>query len=157
MQYFERVTFSFFFTFALAMGGGALWAADKRPNILFAFADDWGRHASAYAKVDGPGTENDSIQTPNFDAIAKWGVLFNQAYVNAPSCTPCRSSLLSGQHFWRTGRGAILQGAVWDSNIPSWPLLLKGAGYHIGFTFKVWSPGSPRVPVPTRRACRSKT
>ena len=27
-------------------------AAD-RPNILFAFADDWGRYASAYAKVDG--------------------------------------------------------------------------------------------------------
>jgi arylsulfatase A-like enzyme len=118
--------------------------ADERPNILFAFADDWGRHASAYAAVDGPGTENDAIQTPNFDTLAKSGVLFNNAFVNAPSCTPCRSSLLSGQHFWRTNTGAILQGAVWDESIPSWPLLLHDAGYHVGYTYKVWSPGTPR-------------
>ena len=117
---------------------------DKRPNILFAFADDWGRHASAYAKADGRGTINDVIQTPNFDSIARSGVLFNHAYINAPSCTPCRSSLLSGQHFWRTGRGAILQGAVWDESIPTWPLLLQSSGYHIGFTYKVWSPGTPK-------------
>ena len=117
--------------------------AEERPNILFAFADDWGRHASAYAKTDGPGTLNDAIQTPHFDALAKSGVLFNNAFVNAPSCTPCRSSILSGQHFWRTKTGAILQGAVWDESIPSWPLLLKKDGYHIGFTWKVWSPGTP--------------
>ncbi|MCA9058742.1 MAG: sulfatase, partial [Planctomycetaceae bacterium] len=65
------------------------------------------------------------------------------AFVNAPSCTPCRSSLMSGQYFWRTGRGAILQGAIWDSAIPSWPLLLRDSGYHIGHTAKVWSPGTP--------------
>ncbi len=115
----------------------------ERPNILFAFADDWGRHASVYAEVDGEGTVNDAVNTPNFDAISKTGVLFNNAFVNAPSCTPCRSSILSGQHFWRTKRGAILQGAVWDSKIPTWPLLLEENGYHIGFTWKVWSPGTP--------------
>ncbi len=119
-------------------------SAAERPNILFAFADDWGRHASAYAAIDGPGTVNDAIQTPNFDALAATGVLFRNAFVNAPSCTPCRSSLLSGQHFWRTGRGAILQGAVWDPAIPSWPLLLQERGYDVGYTFKVWSPGTPR-------------
>jgi arylsulfatase A-like enzyme len=83
------------------------------------------------------------VRTPNFDRVASSGVLFRNAFVNAPSCTPCRSSLLSGQYFWRCGRGAILQGAVWDSTIPSWPLLLKDAGYHIGKTSKVWSPGVP--------------
>ncbi len=119
-------------------------SASERPNILFAFADDWGRHASAYAKTDGSGTENDVIQTPNFDSLAKSGVLFNNAFINAPSCTPCRSSILSGQHFWRTNTGAILQGAVWDDTIPAWPLLLKDSGYHIGYTWKVWSPGTPR-------------
>ena len=115
-----------------------------RPNILFAFADDWGRCAGAYARGDGPGGINDVVRTPNFDRIAQGGVLFNNAFVNAPSCTPCRSSLLSGRYFWQTGRGAILQGAVWDSKIPSWPLLLKDSGYHIGKTWKVWSPGTPR-------------
>ncbi len=122
----------------------SLLADSKKPNILFAFADDWGRHASVYAEMDGPGTVNDVFKTTNFDLIAKSGVLFNNAYVNAPSCTPCRSSILSGQHFWRTGRGAILQGAVWDESIPTWPLLLEKNGYHIGYTWKVWSPGSPK-------------
>jgi len=115
----------------------------KRPNILFCFADDWGRFASAYAKIDGPGTINDVIQTPNFDRLAREGVLFRRAFVSAPSCTPCRSALISGQHFWRTGRASILRGAVWDGSQPSFPLLLKEAGYHIGETYKVWSPGVP--------------
>ena len=115
----------------------------KRPNILFAFADDWGRHASAYAKIDGPGTVNDLIRTPSFDRIAHEGVLFRSAFVSAPSCTPCRSALLSGQHFWRTGRGSILQGAVWDGTNPSFPLMLRDAGYHIGKMYKVWGPGTP--------------
>lgn len=116
--------------------------ADDRPNILFAFADDWGRYASVYAKLN-PGGPSDLVSTPNFDRIAREGCLFTHAFVNAPSCTPCRSSLLSGQYFWRTGRGAILQGAIWDPNIPSYPLLLEEHGYHIGYTYKCWGPGSP--------------
>lgn len=118
-------------------------AQESRPNILFAFADDWGRCASIYAETDGKGGINDVVRTPNFDRIARKGVLFKNAFVNAPSCTPCRSSVLSGQYFWRTRRGAILQGAVWDESIPAWPMLLKDSGYHIGKTWKVWSPGTP--------------
>jgi arylsulfatase A-like enzyme len=115
-------------------------AEDRRPNIFFFFADDWGRYASVYDQY----APNAAIKTPRFDAIARRGVRFNNAHVTAPSCTPCRSSLLSGQYFYRTGRGAILQGAVWDESIPSFPLLLEKSGYHIGYTYKVWSPGTPR-------------
>lgn len=126
----------------LALASASFAAESKRPNILMIFADDWGRHASAYARLE-PGGINDVLKTPNFDRVAGQGVLFRNAFVNAPSCTPCRSSFMSGQHFWRTGRGAILRGAVWDPAIPSWPLLLKDAGYEIGKTYKVWSPGGP--------------
>jgi N-sulfoglucosamine sulfohydrolase len=134
-------------------GAGSLAAQDAppktappkpaRPNILFAFADDWGRFASSYAAVNGPGTPNDVVKTPHFDRVAREGVLFRRAFVSAPSCTPCRSALLSGQHFWRTGRGAILRGAIWDGSQPVYPLLLGEAGYHLGETYKVWSPGQP--------------
>ncbi len=113
----------------------------RPPNIVFAFADDWGRYASAYAKIDGPESLNALLHTPHFDRIADQGVLFTQAFVPAPSCTPCRSSVLSGRYFWQCGLGAILQGAVWDESIPTYPLLLEQAGYHIGYTYKVWSPG----------------
>lgn len=115
----------------------------ERPNILFCFADDWGRYASIYAKYEDGPSPNQVVSTPNIDRVARSGVLFRNAFVNAPSCTPCRSSLLSGRYFFRTGRGAILQGAVWDDKIPAFPLLLKEAGYHIGKTAKVWSPGTP--------------
>ena len=118
--------------------------ADKRPNILFAFADDWGRYASAYRQIEGDNTPNALLDTPNFDRVAREGALFTNAFVPAPSCTPCRSSILTGRYFWQTGRGAILQGAEWDPSIPSYPLLMEEAGYHIGYTYKAWSPGVPR-------------
>jgi arylsulfatase A-like enzyme len=119
-------------------------AADApRWNILFVFADDWGRYASCYKGLDGRPTINDVIATPNIDRIAKDGVLFRNAFVNAPSCTPCRSSLLTGRYFFNTNRGAILNGAVWDDTIPTYPLMLRDSGYTIGKSYKVWSPGTP--------------
>ncbi|MEI6235501.1 MAG: sulfatase [Planctomycetota bacterium] len=118
-------------------------AEPAKPNIVFCFADDWGRYAGCYAGIDGRPSINDVIKTPNIDRIAKEGVLFKNAFVTSPSCTPCRSSLLSGQYFYRTNRGAILNGAVWDPAIPTYPLMLKDAGYHIGKMYKVWSPGTP--------------
>ena len=112
-----------------------------KPNIVFAFADDWGRYASAYRPFEGPESLNALIETPNFDRVAREGVLFRNAFVPAPSCTPCRSSILAGRYFWQTGLGAILQGARWDDTIPTYPLTLERAGYHIGYSYKVWSPG----------------
>jgi len=115
---------------ALAVNAHAV--DSQRPNILFCFADDWGRYASIYTNVETRPSINQVLKTPVIDRVAREGVLFKNAFVTAPSCTPCRSSLLSGQYFFRTGRGAILQGAAWDSSIPSYPLLLRDAGYHIG-------------------------
>lgn len=120
-------------------------AADTSPcwNILFVFADDWGRYASCYQGLDERPTLNDVVKTPNVDRVAREGVLFKNAFVNAPSCTPCRSSLLSGRYFFNCNRGAILSGAVWDESIPTFPLLLRDAGYAIGKSYKVWRPGAP--------------
>ncbi len=124
-----------------------------KPNIVFAFADDWGRYASAYAEHEGTGSLNELISTPNFDRVAKEGALFTNALVPAPTCTPCRSSILSGQYFWQTGLGAILVGAVWDESIPTYPLELESkGGYFIGYQYKVWSPGrSNNAPIGATR------
>lgn len=133
--------------FAVLLGFGTPLSAAGKPNILFVFADDWGRYASIYHKNSKPGSPlsalNEFARTPVFDGIASKGVLFRNAHVNAPSCTPCRSALLSGQYFWRTGRGSILLGAQWDPAIPSYPLLLRDSGYSIGKSYKVWGPGQP--------------
>lgn len=123
-------------------------------------AQDWGRYASAYAPHEKLSHANHSlnelISTPNFDRLAAEGALFLNALVPAPSCTPCRSSLISGQYFFQTGLGAILLGAMWDESIPTFPLELESrAGYHIGHTYKVWSPGrTANAPI---GACKKQT
>ncbi|MBT3200114.1 MAG: sulfatase [Phycisphaerales bacterium] len=107
--------------------------AEKRPNIVFALADDWGwPHAGAYG--------DPVVKTPNFDNIAKEGVLFTNAYISSPSCTPCRNALLTGQYHWRLGPGASLWSTL-DPKTPTYPLQLKAAGYEIGSWRKSWGPG----------------
>ena len=141
-----KQNFSFLCGIAFVSHGSQMIAANstgQRPNILFVFADDWGRYASCYKGLDGRPTINDVIKTPNVDRVAKEGVLFRNAFVNAPSSTPCRSSLFSGRYFFNCNLGAILQGAEWDENIPVYPLMLEKAGYSIGKSFKVWGPGKP--------------
>ena len=113
----------------------------KRPNILFVFGDDWGRYASIYSKFENKKTVNSIISTPTMDRMAKEGAIYTNAFVPSPSCTPCRSAVLSGRYFWQTRLGAILQGAVWDDNIPTFPKILEKTGYHTGNTYKVWGPG----------------
>ena len=107
----------------------------QRPNILFCIADDWGwPHASAYA--------NDSVvETPAFDRIAKEGILFENAFVSAPSCTASRNAILTGQYHWRLGKGANLH-SVLDTKFETYPHLLAKAGYFTGHWRKSWGPGS---------------
>jgi N-sulfoglucosamine sulfohydrolase len=108
-------------------------AAAAGPNILFCIADDWGwPDASAYGAK--------AVATPGFDRVAREGVLFDHAFVTAPSCTPSRNSILTGQFHWRLGAGANL----WSSlplEHPVYPLLLEDAGYHVGHWRKAWGPG----------------
>jgi arylsulfatase A-like enzyme len=108
-------------------------AAATRPNILFAIADDWGwPQAGAYG--------DPVVKTPAFDRIAREGLLFQNAFVSSPSCTPCRSAILTGQWHWRLDEAANLWSTL-PAKFPVYPLLLEKAGYHIGYTRKAWGPG----------------
>ncbi|MFK8115215.1 MAG: sulfatase [Rubripirellula sp.] len=70
--------------------------ARERPDIVFIIVDDlndWlgclGGHPDA--------------QSPNIDALASSGMLFRQAYCNAPQCRPSRTSLNYGVYPFQTG------------------------------------------------------
>lgn len=121
----------------LVLASNVAVVADERPNILFAFADDWGwPHAGAYG--------DPTVRTPTFDRLAQQGMLFEHAYISSPSCTPSRGGVLSGQHFWRLGEGANLHSTL-SADIPVYPDLLEQAGYHVGYSRKGWAPGRPEV------------
>lgn len=120
----------------LASTAFANQAADqkKRPNILFCIGDDWGfGHAGAYGdKV---------VQTPAFDRIAREGALFTQSFCIAPTCTPSRAGILTGQPPHRLENSANL----WSTLPPKfdvYPDLLESAGYVVGLTGKGFGPGA---------------
>jgi uncharacterized sulfatase len=129
--------FSVFLAFCAALA-----QAQQRPNILIMFADDLGRYASIYADPKQP-SPNDIIRTPVFDRMAREGALFQHAFVSVPSCTPSRTALMTGRHFFRNGSHSQLH-HPWQQGAPDpfadvvgMPMTLQQHGYHIGHSLKL--------------------
>lgn len=108
----------------------------KRPNIILCMADDWGwPHSPLYGdKV---------VKTPTFDSIAANGILFNSAFATAPSCTPSRNSVLTGQYHWRLGPGGNLW-SQFPEDPETYPNILEDNGYFVGSYRKAFGPGKDR-------------
>ncbi len=116
-------------------GNAGLSAAepDKRPNILFIIYDDWGwNHAGAYGC--------NWVKTPNFDRIAREGVLFKNCFTSNPKCSPCRASILTGRNTWQLKEASCHFG-LFPAGFVVYPDLLEQAGYTVGLTGKGWGPG----------------
>jgi len=105
----------------------------RPPNILLVIADDWSfPHAGAYG--------DRAVATPAFDRVAREGALFTRAFTAAPSCTPSRAALLTGQPIHRLAEGGNLWGSL-PARFEVYPDLLERAGYQVGHTGKGWGPG----------------
>lgn len=104
---------------------------EPKPNIVFCMADDW---SWPHAGILG----DPVVKTPNFDRIAREGILFEHAFVSTPSCTPSRLSILSGQHHWRLKEGDSLGGSLREE-FDVYTEMLQDDGYRIGrFGKGVW-------------------
>ena len=68
--------------------------ATDRPNILYIHSHDTGRYVQPYGHA---------IATPALQRLAEQGVLFRKAFCAAPTCSPSRASLLTGQHAHNSG------------------------------------------------------
>lgn len=111
----------------LPTGGSA------RPNILFVISDDQSYpHASAYGYR--------AVSTPTFDRVAREGILFTNAFVASPGCSPSRAALLSGLNCWQT-REAGTHASTFPADLVTYTDILEKAGYHVGLTGKGWGPG----------------
>ena len=89
-------------------------------NVLFIMSDE---HSREIAGCYG----NPLVRTPNIDALAARGVVFENAYCNSPICVPSRASLATGDYVHRIGYWD--SAAAYDGRIPSWHHRVREAGH----------------------------
>ncbi len=112
--------------------------SDRRPNILFLYAD---QHRADVLGCAG----NEVVATPHLDRLAGEGLRCEAAWTESPICQPARASVLTGRY--PTDHG-ILGNFSGDCS-PEWdtfPRALQAAGYEtatIGKThYSSWPMGS---------------
>lgn len=98
----------------------------KKPNILFITTDQqhW----------DTIGAFNDEISTPNIDRLVAGGTTFKRAYCPNPTCTPTRSSIITGMY--PSQHGAWTLGTKLNENIPTLGEALQEEGYRTALVGK---------------------
>lgn len=102
--------------------------ADNRPNVILFIADDvsWNDYG-CYG--------NQAARTPNIDALAADGIRFDNAYLTASSCSPSRSSIITGRYPHNNGKAAELHKPI-SGHLPWFPEVLKENGYYTALSGK---------------------
>jgi len=120
-----------------------LKVSQSKPNVLFIAVDDLNTWISPIDNFLG-------VKTPNFDRLAKMGVTFTNAHVQAPLCGPSRASLMTGLRPSTTGIYGMTpddqirrEGNPVTKDITFLPEYFKQNGYHtmgIGKLFHIHAP-----------------
>ncbi|MCC9604156.1 sulfatase [Stieleria sp. JC731] len=137
------------FTALIALGisltvGHSRCDADERPNVVLFIADDvsW-NDFGCYG--------NSAARTPNIDRLASEGIRFNNAYLTASSCSPSRSSIVTGRYPHNNGKGAELHQPI-SVHLPWFPEVLRESGYYTALSGKhhmtTTKPGPGESPRP---------
>lgn len=116
---------------AASMPMASLNAKDKgrniRPNIVMYISDD---HGIDFLGCYG----NKDIQTPNIDALAGEGMLFNNMFAASPTCAPSRSVLWTGLYPARNG--CMGNHTTCRTDISALPTYLRKLGYRVVLAHK---------------------
>ena len=101
------------------------------PNIVFVIADDvnW-NDVGCYG--------NPKIQTPNIDRLARQGIRFTNVFLTASSCSPSRTSILTGRYPHNTGSPELH--TPLPAHLPLLPEALRQRGYYTALAGK-WHEG----------------
>jgi N-acetylglucosamine-6-sulfatase len=101
----------------------------EKPNLLFILTDDQ-RHDALSVHDTFPW-----LETPNLDALAAEGVLFENAFVTTSLCSPSRASFLTGTYANR--HGVVVNSYVDPSlELRLFPAVLQEAGYETAYIGK---------------------
>lgn len=101
----------------LTLGSSGSAAA---PNVVVIIADDMGAE-------DSGASGHPKIRTPNIDRLAREGLRFDRAFLTCSSCSPSRSSLLTGRYPHQTGAEQLHWPLPADQVLVATPL--REAGY----------------------------
>lgn len=99
-------------------------ATDEQPNIVLFLGDDMS--AEDFGTYGHP-----TIQTPVIDELASEGLRFENAYQTTSSCSPVRTSLITGRYPHNTGAPELhMVDSPYLENLAQFPHLLREAGYY---------------------------
>lgn len=120
---------------AMAVTAGlcsSLAYAQRQPHIILIMTDQ--------QRGDAVGCMgNETVISPNLDALANDGTLFTNGYSSCPSSTPARAGLLTGLSPWH--HGLLGYGEVAPQYQYEMPQMLKEAGYYtFGIGKMHWHP-----------------
>lgn len=93
----------------------------ERPNIVWINCEDMDEILGCYG--------DPFAQTPNLDDLAKDGVLFENAFANAPICAPARHCLITGMYPTSTGAQHLRCSIELPDHVKPFPKTLQKAGY----------------------------
>lgn len=105
--------------------------ARRKPNLLFLWTDE-----QRPDTIDVYG--NRRIQTPNLSRLASESVVFRNAYVSQPVCTPSRSTVMTG--LWPHQNGLTQNNVALPENIRTLPEIVNDTDYRTGY-FGKWHLG----------------
>jgi len=127
----------------LPVQAGLHAAAPRQPNIILVMPDDVGY--GDYACLGSP-----VMRTPSVDAFKKQSLLFTQFHVS-PTCSPCRSALMSGRHEFKNGvTHTILERERMSLHTFTLAQMLRSVGYTSGI-FGKWHLGDEDAYRPESR------
>ncbi len=94
----------------------------QKPNIVWLVSEDNCPYIGAYG---------DTIaRTPNIDKLAETGVVYNNAFSNAPVCAPSRNTIITGMYANSLGNQQMRSQYKAPDFVKLFPYYLKEAGYY---------------------------
>ncbi|AEL28367.1 sulfatase family protein [Cyclobacterium marinum] len=110
---------------------GQVKAKRDKPNIVFLISEDNSKH---FMKLFDP----NGVETPNIEKMLQSGLLYPNAFSNAPVCSVARSTLISGTLTTRTGMylHRKIKLAPMPEGLEMFPAYLRKAGYYTTNNYK---------------------
>jgi len=94
----------------------------QKPNILWISTEDHNPALGAYG--------DEYAHTPNIDRLADEGILYRNAFVPSPICSPARSAIITGMHATSLGTQNLRSVIEIPDFIKTLPEVLREHGYY---------------------------